>query len=143
MTQTGSGPPGADQAGAETALLRRSTEDKVVGGVCGGLGRYFAVDPVWFRVAFVILAVGGGSGVLVYLIAWLIIPEEKPGDPVGKGPSSIGDHGPVIVGVVLIAIGLMLLANNLVPWFDKVMWPLAVVAAGLAFLYTGSRRERS
>lgn len=142
MTQTGNGPPVADQAGEEVALLRRSTEDKVVGGVCGGLGRYFGVDPVWFRVAFVILAIGGGSGVLVYLIAWLVIPEQKPGDPVGRAPSSIGDQGPVIVGVVLVAIGLMLLANNLIPWFDRVMWPLAVVVAGLALLYTGGRRER-
>lgn len=124
-----------------TPPLRRSTEDKVVAGVCGGLGRYFGVDPVWFRVAFVVLTLGGGSGILVYLLAWLLIPEQRPGESLGRGRSSM--DGSIVVGVALVAIGLMLLVNTLVPWFDRVMWPLVVIAAGLALLYTGTRRDRS
>jgi len=135
----------ADQtepAGPEpTAPLRRSTEDKVVAGVCGGLGRYFGVDPIWFRIAFVVLTFGGGSGLLIYFLAWLLIPEQRPGETLGRGSSS--QDGSIIVGVALVAIGLMLLVNTLVPWFDRVMWPLVVIVAGLALLYTGTRRDRS
>jgi phage shock protein C len=53
---------------SEPPRLRRSTDDKVVAGVCGGLGRYFGVDPLFFRLAFVVLAIGGGSGVLLYIV---------------------------------------------------------------------------
>ncbi len=124
-----------------TAPLRRSTEDKVIAGVCGGLGRYFGVDPIWFRIAFVVLTFGGGSGILVYLLAWLLIPEQRAGETLGRGSSSM--DGSIIVGVGLVAIGLMLLVNTLVPWFDRIMWPLIVIVAGLALLFTGTRRDRS
>lgn len=145
MTQLETGPPESpvEEPTPGTGLLRRSTDDKVVAGVCGGLGRYFGVDPVWFRIAFVVLAIGGGSGVLLYLIAWVAMPEQRPGEDLGHGPSSIGSQGPVIAGVALIAVGLMLLINNLVPWFDRIMWPLVVVAAGLAMIYSGSRHARN
>lgn len=51
-------------------LLRRSRDDRVIGGVCGGLGRYLGVDPVLLRIAMVILAIAGGGGILIYLVAW-------------------------------------------------------------------------
>jgi phage shock protein C len=144
MTQIDSGPPTvSDEQPRGGGHLRRSTDDKVIAGVCGGLGSYFGVDPVWFRLAFVVLAVGGGSGVLLYLIAWLVIPAQRPGEELERGPSTIGEQGPVIVGVGLVAVGLMLLVNNLVPWFDRIMLPLVVVAAGIALLYSGSRNARS
>jgi len=121
------------------ARLRRAVDDRVIAGVCGGLGRYFGADPVWFRVAFVVLTVGGGSGVLLYLVAWLVIPEQGPGDTATTTAATIGEHGPIIAGIALTAVGLMLLIDNLVPWFDRVMWPMVVIAAGLALLFTGSR----
>ena len=46
--------------------LERSRADRVIGGVCGGLGDYFDVDPVIFRIAFVVLAFVGGAGLLLY-----------------------------------------------------------------------------
>ncbi len=55
--------------------LLRSATNKKVAGVAGGLGEHFEVDPVWFRIAFVVLALGGGSGILIYLAMWLIIPQ--------------------------------------------------------------------
>lgn len=122
--------------------LRRSTDDKVVAGICGGLGRYFDVDPLFFRLAFVVLAIGGGSGVLLYVIGWIVIPEQGDNEPVASG-GSLGSQGPVLAGVALIAIGAMLLMNNLVPWFDRIMLPLVVIAAGAALLYTGGRRDRT
>jgi phage shock protein C len=115
----------------------------VIAGVCGGLGRYFNTDSVWFRLGFVVLTVAGGAGLLIYLIAWLIIPEAAPGESLESGPTDIGAQGPVVAGVALVGLGLMLLFNTLVPWFDQVMWPLAVIAAGTGLLYLGSRREHN
>lgn len=142
MTSLDQGPPVREEQQAPPRL-RRSTSDKVVAGVCGGLGRYFDVDPVFFRLAFVVLALGGGSGVLLYIVAWIIIPEESPDEEVGSRPASIESHGPVLAGIALMAVGLMLLINNLVPWFDEVMWPVMIVAVGFVLIYTGGRRERS
>src|SRR3954452_21085063 len=55
--------------------LRRSSTDRIGAGVAGGLGDYFAVDPVLFRVLFATAAFFGGAGVLGYLLAWAAIPE--------------------------------------------------------------------
>lgn len=123
--------------------LRRSRDDRVIAGVCGGLGRYFNTDAVWFRLGFVVLTIAGGAGLLIYLIAWLIIPEAAAGESLESGPTDIGAQGPVVAGAALVGLGLMLLFNTLVPWFDQVMWPLAVVAAGIGLLYLGSRREHN
>src|SRR3954470_8985209 len=56
-------------------LLRRSRTDRVGAGVAGGLGEYFGVDPVLFRVLFATAAFFGGAGILAYLLAWAAIPE--------------------------------------------------------------------
>jgi phage shock protein C len=56
--------------------LYRSKTERVVAGVCGGLGQYFGVDPNVFRVLFAVLAVLGGSGLILYLLMWIIIPSE-------------------------------------------------------------------
>lgn len=140
MTELETGLP--TQVGT-TSRLRRSRDERVIAGVCGGLGTYFGVDPVWFRVAFVVLTIGGGSGFLIYLVSWLVIPEQRPDEVLTRGPRTIGDQGPVIAGVALVAIGLMLLANALIPWFDRILWPLGVILIGFVLLYTGSRHERT
>ena len=56
--------------------LLRSRSDRVIGGVCAGLGRYFNVDPIIFRIGAVVLAFVGGAGLLAYLAALLLIPSE-------------------------------------------------------------------
>ncbi len=59
------------------APLRRSRSDRVFGGVCGGLGEFFGLRPLWFRIIFVILGIPGGlPGLIPYILLWLIIPEE-------------------------------------------------------------------
>ena len=142
MTQLDTGPPVVQSEPPQTRL-RRSTEDRVIGGVCGGLGRYFNTEPLWFRMGFVLVTLAGGAGILIYLIAWLIIPEARPGEPLAGRDPERGAQGPVVAGVALIGVGLMLLINTVVPWFDEVMWPLAVIAAGAGMLYLGSRREHN
>lgn len=56
--------------------LYRSNSERMLGGVCGGLGKYFSVDPTLIRLAWVVFSLCGGAGVLAYLIAWIIIPSE-------------------------------------------------------------------
>ena len=55
----------------------RDPDSKVLGGVCSGIGNYFDVDPLWIRLALVIMFFGFGSGFLLYIILWIIIPEAK------------------------------------------------------------------
>jgi len=56
--------------------LYRSQKDKMIAGVCGGLGEILNIDPTIVRLVFVLLALLGGHGILLYLILWLIIPRE-------------------------------------------------------------------
>lgn len=70
--------------------LFRDVDNRLVGGVCSGLGAYFNVDQLWFRIAFIISIFIGGAGAIVYLIIWIITPPaitvseklEMQGDPV-------------------------------------------------------------
>jgi phage shock protein C len=56
--------------------LYRSRSDRIVGGVCGGLGKYLSIDPTVIRILYVLFALTGGSGIFIYLILLHIIPEE-------------------------------------------------------------------
>ena len=49
----------------------------MIGGVCGGLGEFFELDPVLFRAAFVVLAFLGGLGILLYVVLWLLVPAPR------------------------------------------------------------------
>jgi phage shock protein PspC (stress-responsive transcriptional regulator) len=64
---------------AETRRLYRSRTNRKLAGVCGGLSQYFNTDPTLIRVLFVVVAVLGGSGLLIYLLLWIVIPEEPLG----------------------------------------------------------------
>jgi phage shock protein C len=69
-----------------TKRLYRAREGRVVAGVCAGLATYFGVDPTLVRLAFALVTVFGGFGVLLYLVAWVVIPEE------GGDGSSIAEN---------------------------------------------------
>ena len=56
--------------------LYRSTSNRQLAGVCGGLAEYFNLDPTLIRVLFVVLAVLGGSGVILYIALWIIVPKQ-------------------------------------------------------------------
>ncbi len=56
--------------------LYRSRDNRVIAGICGGMGEYFDVDPVVLRVIWLVLILGFGTGILAYLICWLVIPSE-------------------------------------------------------------------
>ena len=57
--------------------LMRSTTDKTIAGICGGLGKYFNIDPVILRLIFLLSIFFGGLGLIVYIVMWLVVPEDK------------------------------------------------------------------
>jgi phage shock protein C len=130
-------PPGGPQA---ERLLRRSSEDKVLAGVCGGLGRYLGIDPVLLRIAAVVLALANGLGVIAYVIAWIVIPEERAGQPAAGARPPRQETGRLVLGGSLVVLGLVLLLDRLAPDLQRLFWPLAVVAAGAAIMLVGLRR---
>jgi phage shock protein C len=64
---------------AQTRKLYRSRTDRKLAGVCGGLARYFNADATLVRVLFVVLALLGGPGLVIYLVLWIFVPEEPQG----------------------------------------------------------------
>jgi phage shock protein PspC (stress-responsive transcriptional regulator) len=82
--------------------LYRSRSDRVIGGVCGGVAKYFDIDPVLVRVGAVALAVLGGAGVLAYLAAVLLIPNEGEGGLPPEAPK----RGMAITGAVLLIVAI-------------------------------------
>lgn len=127
------------EAGSSKRLYRSKT-DRVIGGVAGGLGDYLAVDPIWARIGFVLLAVTGGSGVLIYLIMWLLVPEAPEGyQPAESRKGSV--PGVAIVGVVLMVVGSIALANTIAPSLAQYFWPAALLLGGLALVVGGFNRD--
>jgi len=59
--------------------LYRSRKDRKIAGVCGGLAEYFNVDPVLVRILWAVLVLGAGTGILAYILFWLIVPEAPEG----------------------------------------------------------------
>jgi len=70
-----------DKAGPEDSegskRLFRDTQNAMIAGVSAGIGKYFGIDPLWIRLAFIALTFAGASGILIYIILWLIVPEAK------------------------------------------------------------------
>ncbi len=62
--------------------LTRSRSNRMVAGVCGGLGDYLGIDPTFIRIFFLLLVFGEGAGVLIYMVLWILLPAEgSAGDP--------------------------------------------------------------
>jgi len=126
----------------------------VIGGVAGGLARYSGIDPLLWRVGFVALAFAGGTGVLVYLLLWLLMPA-APGSPAGYPVAEepaipAGPRSPVpgiTVAAVLIAVGVLALLNRLTDWSPgpQVFLGSALLVVGLGLVaaaFTGGRTAK-
>jgi phage shock protein PspC (stress-responsive transcriptional regulator) len=104
--QTAPVPPEAQQ-------LRRAPRQKVVAGVCGGLGRYCEVDPVIFRIVIGVLSVTGGIGLIFYGFAWLLIPSEDEEENEARRLLSGRVEGAALTAVLLALIGCGLFLSML------------------------------
>jgi phage shock protein PspC (stress-responsive transcriptional regulator) len=120
--------------------LYRSNTQRVIAGVSGGLGEYFGLDPIWFRIGFVVLALGGGSGILIYLVMWLVI-QPAPNGHVSPPPGQGAPTGAAVVGAVFMIVGTIALANTIAPWMGQYIWPVVFVLVGLALVMGGLNRD--
>ncbi|RPI65200.1 MAG: PspC domain-containing protein [Ignavibacteriales bacterium] len=142
--------------------LYRSVTDKMLGGVCGGLAEYFSIDPVLVRLIFVLAVIFGGSGILAYIILWIIIPqkpfiitpfntnppsgssqpsdEEKKSENTEFNMSSLNlnktqSNRSIYAGAFLILLGGIFLLDNFVPHFHfGDFWPLILIGLGFAII---------
>jgi phage shock protein C len=133
-------PPDARSTTDAPRRLRRSREDRLIFGVCGGLGRYFGIDPVLVRIVFVLLVIFGASGVLLYLIGLIAIPSAEPGtEPATATRPFVSASPAVIFGAVLVSAGILLLLARMVPALGELFGPLLLIALGVAVIAAARR----
>ncbi len=137
--------------------LYRSTTNRILLGVCGGLGEYFRIDPVIIRIIFVALTFAGGSGIVLYIVMVLIVPKVPQGSPSisdGSAPSIDIKHRAeelaaelkergiwksrwTWLGIILVVLGALMLLSQLFPmrFFSWGMfWAAVVIIIGLLIL---------
>ena len=135
-------PPGG--AAAEPKRLRRSRSNRWVTGVCGGLAEYFGLHAAVYRIIFAALALAGGTGILLYAAAALVIPAEGSDDSVAA--QALRDHRQrpwLVIGAALVALALVaLLSSGHLFWpVGGGVWALAVVG-GLIVWWDVAHRDR-
>jgi phage shock protein C len=139
----------------------RSRLNRIIGGVCGGLSERLNFDVSIIRLIFVLLALFGGGGLLIYIVLWIIVPE-RPWDTFNKGgqtgfeSNTYESAGPyddaqgqftypgksdsklhLILGAGLIVAGILFMAANFVSWLNiRDLWPVVLILAGLALLFS-------
>lgn len=147
--------------------LQRDESRKMLAGVAAGLGEYFDIDVTWVRVIFILMAIFGLAGVLIYIILWIVVPakpyifdrpkyeadyrvydETKSGPSSGQPfvrPARKEGNGRFIAGIILVAVGAYFLMNEfyIIPyWFSLArLWPVILIVIGLVFL--GKARNKN
>ncbi len=130
-------------AGRPIKRLKRSRRDRVIAGVCGGVADYIGIDPIIVRVLWLAAMFWGGSGLLAYIIAMVIIPPAREGE---TEPSS-GAGGRLALGVLLVLIGLFFILMRHYPvmflWRPEPrLWlPIGLVLTGLVILIVSRRQN--
>jgi phage shock protein PspC (stress-responsive transcriptional regulator) len=154
----------------EPKRFYRNTSDKKIAGVASGLADYFDLDPLLIRLIFIILALAGGGGVLIYIILWIVTPErpfemnQTQNNPTMENQqSSHGDQKPpeqtrqnkpvppeqktrgnLIGGLVLITLGILFLADEFIPNINfGDLWPIILIVIGAGLLINSFGRRRS
>jgi phage shock protein PspC (stress-responsive transcriptional regulator) len=121
---------------APTRRLVRVHEGRWVGGVAAGLGRYFDVNPLVYRIAFAALAFAGGTGILLYLAAVLVIPAEDREESIAvEALRRRRDQPWLLVGVGLLSFGALLALSEARFWPDPGNVWLAAILAGAAIVW--------
>lgn len=116
--------------------LVRPRDDRYLGGVCSGLGRYFDLSPAIYRIAFVALAFAGGTGILVYIAAWAVIPDEDAEDSWASGfLRRHRDHPVRLAGLGVIAFAVLLTLSESHFWPAPANLALALLLAVAGLLW--------
>jgi len=119
----------------KTKRLYRSNSEKIVAGVCGGVGEYFDIDPVIVRLVWVVFTLVGGAGFLAYIIAWFIIPQGQNEEDATHQDQEKRTKGCllivlacaalfVIIPLFLVIIRILMIPFNIV---GGLMWPFAAI----------------
>jgi len=118
--------------------LARNTSARVLGGVAAGIADHFEISPLLVRLAFVVAAFFGGIGVIVYVVAWIVLPSSTPGVP----PAPRDNRQ--LLGFGLVALGLATIPNGVgFGWsLNGAFWPLALVTLGGTVLWLRTRDDR-
>jgi phage shock protein C len=138
----------------EQRRLYRSKTDKVIGGVCGGLGAYLNADPVLFRILFAVGAILGGGGLIIYLVLWIVVPEQEgsayyesnqknmenkefqeAGFSENEGGRQHKSDGNLWAGIILITIGGLFLMDRFIPRINfGDLWPVLLIVIGVILI---------
>lgn len=136
--------------------LYRSKSDRMIAGVCGGVAQYFGLDPILIRIIWALAFFVGGSGLIAYIVAWIVMPE-NPDAEINPEKKESKSDSTMIWGLVLIAIGGMLLFHRMDwfgfyphwgPWwfgdFDAGMiLPIILILVGIIYLATVSKKANA
>lgn len=129
--------------------LFKSDDNKVLAGVCGGVGEYFDVDPVIIRLLVVIFTLMGGAGLIAYIIAAIIIPDknvnrthntntyenqESSSNENGTSCRKNGRGSSITLGIILIIFGGFILLKDFIPWVPREVF-LATILIGLGVYF--------
>ena len=122
--------------------LRRSTQDKVLAGVAGGVARYLGVDPVIVRIVFALSIFAGGVGFVAYLLAWILVPTDDAGDLGDSRVAATLDREdlPRIGGAILLFIAAAQVFHGWW-WAGDVGFPLLLIACGAWLLLRADRHR--
>src|SRR4051812_11721263 len=129
MTET---PPITAEDAPAVRRLTRSRDGRWFGGVRSGLGRYFDISPTVYRLAFAALALAGGAGILLYLAAWLVIPDE--GHEASVAEQALRNHRDrpgLAIAVGLLGLAVIIGLSNITLWpHPGNLWLVALVVGG-------------
>jgi phage shock protein PspC (stress-responsive transcriptional regulator)/predicted membrane protein len=114
-------PPPSSGESPPVRRLTRSSTDKLIGGVSGGLGRYFGVDPILFRIAFVVLTFAGGVGALAYVGLLAFVPADDDKRLFGERRDAN------VIGAVVLGIIVVLLLGAPFFFIGPILLPLAIL----------------
>ncbi|MDP9234111.1 MAG: PspC domain-containing protein [Actinomycetota bacterium] len=123
-------------------LFVRSPTDRVLTGVAAGLAGRFGMDPLVIRLGFVVLALAGGAGIILYAVLWLLSTDGAAPAPVKLAPDAVVRR---LIAVGLMVTGALLLLRAAGIWFgDALVWPVMLAAAGSVLIWTrGDADERA
>jgi phage shock protein PspC (stress-responsive transcriptional regulator) len=121
----------------DTRRLRRSRSNRMLAGVCGGLAEYFEIHPAVFRVAFVVLTLGGGAGILIYLAAALVMPDEGEEDSIATAALRDRRDRPwPLIGLGLIAAAVAAMLSEVSLWPHGDAWVFLLIAGAVILWVT-------
>ena len=136
--------------------LYRVRKDKVFGGIAAGLGKYLDIDPIIIRIIIILITIFHGVGLIIYIILWIVIPEEPIENLYNSMNANISDddttftefssetttienntssRGRTVVGIALIGLGIVFLLEKFLPFFDfELFLAIGLIALGIGLI---------